>query len=316
MLKVGVLGVGGISGAHIPAWNRIEQAKLVALCDIRPEQLEPYKDGSYHLYTDFEDMIANEDLDIIDICLPTFLHVEYSIKAMQKGINVLCEKPISLNSEDVKKVYAAAKQHNVKFMVAHVIRFWDEYVFLKDIIDTKKYGKLKNGHIERMGNTPKWSWDDWMADPQRSGLVPFDLHIHDLDWLIYTLGKPTSISVNRVKSGKSDYMNGLYNYDGFFITAHSAWFDNEFNFTYGYRFMFEDAVIELKSGTLTVFETSGKTYTVGGDISSDDACINLPATDAYFNEIRYFTDCVLYNKPADIINPDELECVLNILNEY
>ena len=65
-------------------------------------------------------------------------------------------------------------------MVAHVLRWWREYVFLKDAIDSGRYGKLLSGHMARLGNTPKWSWDNWMRDPERSGLVPFDLHIHDL----------------------------------------------------------------------------------------------------------------------------------------
>ena len=71
-------------------------------------------------------MLANEELDIIDICLPTYLHVEYSIKSMEKGMHVICEKPISLNREDVKRVCDTAKKNNVKFMVAQVLRFWSE----------------------------------------------------------------------------------------------------------------------------------------------------------------------------------------------
>ena len=95
MLKVGLVGVGGISGAHIPVWDAMEDAELVALCDVRPEQMTNY--SSKRCYTDFEDMLANEELDILDICLPTYLHADYSIKALEKGIHVICEKPISLN---------------------------------------------------------------------------------------------------------------------------------------------------------------------------------------------------------------------------
>ena len=69
MLKVGLVGVGGISGSHIPAWDAMEDTKLAALCDIRPERMEPYPD-KYH-YQDFDEMLEKEDLDILDICLPT-----------------------------------------------------------------------------------------------------------------------------------------------------------------------------------------------------------------------------------------------------
>ena len=89
MLKIGLVGVGGISGAHIPAWLEMENAQLIAICDIRTERLEKYPDIKH--YTDYDEMLANEEFDIIDICLPTYLHADYAIKAMEKGINVITE---------------------------------------------------------------------------------------------------------------------------------------------------------------------------------------------------------------------------------
>ena len=112
MLKVAVVGVGGISGAHIPAWDEMENAELVALCDIRPERMEQYENKRH--YTDFEEMLNNEEIDILDICLPTYLHADYAVKAMERGIHVICEKPISLKEEDIDRVYETAKKNNVK----------------------------------------------------------------------------------------------------------------------------------------------------------------------------------------------------------
>ena len=80
MLKVGLVGVGGISGAHIPAWEEMADAELVALCDIRPEQMEKYE--NVNKYTDFDEMLSKEQIDILDICLPTYMHVEFAMKAM------------------------------------------------------------------------------------------------------------------------------------------------------------------------------------------------------------------------------------------
>ena len=74
MLKVGLIGVGGISGSHIPAWDAMEDTELAALCDIRPERMEPYPDKRH--YTDLDEMLEKEELDILDICLPTYLHVD------------------------------------------------------------------------------------------------------------------------------------------------------------------------------------------------------------------------------------------------
>ena len=140
-----------------------------------------------------------EDLDILDICLPTFLHADYSIKAMEKGMHVICEKPISLHAEDVERIYSTAHQINVKFMVAQVLRFWPEYELLKELYDSQKYGKLLSASLTRLGGIPKWSWDNWMRDEKRSGLVPFDLHIHDLDFIIYAFGTPNHMQKHRSK---------------------------------------------------------------------------------------------------------------------
>ena len=136
MLKVGVVGVGGISGAHIPAWEEIKEVELVALCDIRQERLDNYPAKRH--YNDFKEMLEKEELDILDICLPTYLHADYAIMAMEKGINVICEKPISLKEEDIERVYSTAKKNNVKFMIAQVLRFWPEYELLKEIFGEKR----------------------------------------------------------------------------------------------------------------------------------------------------------------------------------
>lgn len=197
MLKVALVGVGGISGAHISAWEAKEDSNLTALCDIRPEQMEKYPEKRH--YTDFDEMLDKEEIDILDICLPTYLHADFSVKAMEKGINVICEKPVSLKKEDVKRVYECAEKNNVKFMIAQVLRFWPEYEIVKDIYDKGTYGKLLSGSMRRLGLRPKWSWDNWMADENRSGLVPFDLHIHDSDFMVYAFGNPNKVTDFRAK---------------------------------------------------------------------------------------------------------------------
>lgn len=312
MLKVGLVGVGGISGAHIPVWDKMEDAELVALCDVRPEKLEAYTQK--HCYTDFDEMLRKEQLDILDICLPTFLHTEFAIKAMEKGIHVLCEKPLSLHREDVKKVYEAAEKNHVHYMVAHVIRFWPEYEFVKELYDSKKYGKLLSGSMYRLGSCPKWSWDNWMTDETHSGLVPYDLHIHDLDFMIYAFGNPKNTHCNRVKKPQQDYIHAVYEYDDFFITADASWYAAPYPFTAAFRFQFEDAIVEKTSDKLTVYENNGTVYSPADDAQKGDTGhINLPKSNAYANEIRYFADCVKENKPIDKIHPQEIETVIDIL---
>ena len=313
MYKVALVGVGGISGAHIPAWEEMENAELVALCDIRPERTENFAETK-HIYTDFEEMLEKEEFDILDICLPTYLHADYAVKAMEHGKHVICEKPISMNKEDVDRVYSTAEKHNVKFMVAHVLRWWPEYELLKEIFDTKKYGKLLSGTMTRLGCYPKWSWDGWMMDEKRSGLVPFDLHIHDLDYMVYAFGMPKVAYQYRSKLPDQDFITINYNFGDFSINTEASWYATSYPFTAEFRFQFEDAVVANENGKMIIYLRNDEKIDLSAEAEGDTGDINLPKSDAYANEIKYFFDCIENDKPIDKINPEELRCVLNILN--
>ena len=312
MLKVGLVGVGGISGAHIPAWKNMEEVDLAALCDVREEQMANYPEQ--RCYTDFDEMLKKEQLDILDICLPTYLHAEYAIKAMKQGIHVICEKPISLHKEDVEKIYCTARENNVKFMVAQVLRFWPEYQLVKDLYDSGKYGKLLSGSMKRLSSIPKWSWDGWMQDETRSGMVPFDLHIHDSDFMIYTFGKPKNIDVHRTKRPDQDYICAIYEYPNFFITAEASWYASPYPFGAEYRFQFEDAVAAWEKGVCKIYEKAGAIIDLTTQSDGDTGHINLPKSNAYANEIRYFTDCVLKDRQPEKVKAEELETVIDILH--
>lgn len=312
MLKIALVGVGGISGAHIPAWEAMKETELVAICDIRPKCMEKYPEK--HRYTDFEDMLEKEDIDILDICLPTYLHADFAIEAMKRGIHVICEKPISLKEEDVTRIYATAREMNVKFMVAQVLRFWPEYELIKEIYDTRKYGKLLAGYMSRLGAYPKWSWDNWMKDSARSGLVPYDLHVHDLDFMIYTFGKPANVQSHRSKRPEQDYVSVTYEYEDFFITAEASWYAAPLPFQAGFRFQFEEALITYVDGKCTIYKNDDSIVDYVSGAIGDTGSINLPKSDAYANEIRYFTECVLSDKFPEKIKAEELKTAISILN--
>ena len=314
MLKVGLVGTGGISRAHIPAWIAMEETELVALCDIRPEMMEEFPNQRH--YTDFSEMLEKEDLDILDICLPTNLHVDYAVQAMEKGIHVICEKPIALKEEAVTRAYEAAERNNVKFMIAQVLRFWPEYEFLKSIVGSGRYGKVLSGYMQRLGVKPKWSWDNWMMDPERSGMVPFDLHIHDVDFLMYCFGNPRNVIRHRSLRPEQDYIANVYEYGDFFVTVEAAWYAAPMPFGAGFRFQFEDALVIYEKGVCTVYQNDGTVLDFSAAISGEveAGSVNLIQSDAYANEIRYFTDCVLADRFPDKVKAAELKNVIRILN--
>lgn len=310
MLKIGLVGVGGISGVHIPAWDSMEDAELVAICDIRPERMEKYPEKRH--YENIDEMLEKEEFDILDICLPTFLHYEVALKAIKKGINVLCEKPLSLEPAEITALYSAAEENNVKVMAAQVLRFWYEYEILKNIYETEKYGKLISGSMSRLGVRPETSWNNWMLDEKLSGLVPFDLHIHDCDFLHYAFGKPVKTSTYRAKRPEQDYLEVVYEYDGFFVTADASWYASPYPFRATYRFQFENAVVAYEGGKLTVYERGGSAKDLT-EVAGNSGVLGLPKSDAYANEIRYFTDCVINDRAIGKVTSDSLCDVIGLL---
>ena len=315
MLKVCMVGMGGISGAHRNAWKEIPEVQVVGVCDIREEKKNAAaEDMNARGYDDCLTMLKAEKPDILDICLPTYLHADYAIMGMENGAHVLTEKPISLKKEDIARIYDTAKRCGKNFMVAQVLRFWPEYMALKEACDSGKYGALLSGSMTRLGHTPQSSWDDWMKDPERSGLVPFDLHIHDLDFMVYAFGKPENVQCHRAKNERQDYFNAVYEYPGFFICAEAAWFDCDFTFRSAYRFQFEKAVMELRDSVLTIYHQDNTSEEFKAEEALNTS-LDLPKSNAYYNEIRYFVDCVLEGKPCEKVKAEELHTVLELIEK-
>ena len=314
MLSVVIIGCGGISGSHAGAWEKIPEVKVIGCCDIREEKSKPMaKRFGCKAYKDYKRMINALKPDIVDICLPTYLHPEVAVWALNKGCNVLTEKPISLKKRDVARVYGAAEKNGKRFMVAQCVRFWDEFRYVADCYADGRFGRLLSGHMMRMGNTPASSWDDWMLDPERSGLVPFDLHIHDLDFMVSIFGKPVKMVRDRARSVRQDYIHATYTYDDFFIVSEAAWYDSGYAFRSGFRFQFEKAVMEYTGGVLTVYSKDSGTFKPFD--SADGEGGYVPRTNAYYNEIRYFTDCVLNGTDCEKVKAHELETVLDCIKK-
>jgi len=313
MLKVAVVGVGGISGTHIPAWEKMEDVELVALCDIRQKPLDKHPDK--HCYTSYDEMLAKEDLDIVDICAPTYLHVEFSKKALERGIHVVCEKPLALDPADAKMLFKTAEAHNVKFMVAQVLRFERNYQILKKLYDEKTYGRLLSLSMRRLCGIPRWSFENWMPQKEKSGLAAFDMHIHDLDFCIYAFGAPKNAIQHRTDLPGQDWLHAIYEYDDFCVSIEAGWFATPYRFNAGFRAQFENAVLDCGYGKFILWDPDGNEIDLAEE-AAGPAVINLPKSNGYFNELRYFADCVKENKPQDIVKAWEVETALAIAKAF
>jgi predicted dehydrogenase len=148
---------------------------LVSICDVDRGKFEnmfgqgefgqpdiQYDFSGFKRYSDPEEMIEMGDLDIVDIVLPTPLHSEIAIKAMHQGINVLCEKPMARNLKQCEEMISVSKQTNRKLMIAHCLRFWPAYVYLKETVDCGRLGRVVGAYFFRGGSPPVWSYQNWL----------------------------------------------------------------------------------------------------------------------------------------------------------
>ena len=316
MIKVALIGAGRMGKIHYDAYNSIPDVKVIAAQDVDLETAKArINDPDVIFYDNLDLMLEQENIDMVDICSPTYLHAEHAIKAISKGFHTICEKPISLSVDKAQQIVDATRKHNVFFMVAQVIRFWPEYEYLKKAYDEKIYGNLNQILFTRVGEMTKTSWQDWMRDINKSGMAPIDLHIHDVDFILHMLGKPKAITSFSRQNGKNiSWINTHYEYnDDVMVEAEGAWYDPKFPFSMSYRASFENAILEYKANKLILYNNDGSTSQIQLEEVKSNSQLNVGSVNGYFYELEYFVNCVKSNTPPERITPDESIISLQIV---
>ena len=304
-VRVGLIGVGGMGGCHFYNYEKIADAELVAVCDVRENVAkEKVGDRNIKIYTDYNKMIKNEDLDMIDICTPSFLHADMAVKLLKKGYHVLCEKPMTLNTRDAKRVAAIANQSEKNFMVAHVVRFMAPYRYLRNVIETKELGRLIRLEMKRISAIPQWSWEDWMRDEKLSGGVTTDLSIHDFDFVQSVLGMPDKLGAYRYQmTNNNDTVVTSMIYDGdILVTCEGTWYNTSIPFDASFTAVFQNGYVELNKGKLI---KNGKEVELNKEEAPKvDLGINVGNDDGYLAEMSYFVNCIKEGKKPDYVTPE------------
>ncbi len=313
MLKAGLLGLGTIGKAHFERGymamsKESGPIKLEACFDVTKENLE-IADG-VRKYTDLDSFFENEKdkLDMVDICLPTFLHKEVAIKAMQHGFHVLCEKPMALNYEDASEMCKVAKETGKTLMITQVLRFIDDYEKIYDYIKSNKLGKVKYvQHTTYIGGLPQGQ-NGWFQNVKLSGGPMLDVHVHDVDILNYLLGMPKALSSSSFPSGakeKIDALSSNYYYDdGKCVSDQSDWsVVNKHNLGRSLRINFEKGYIILQKDLFVKVDEEGNVE----DLTIENK------SDGILKEITYFAQCVINNQPVTKCLPEDSAMAIKII---
>ena len=309
-IKVAIVGFGGIARSHYMGYTQLAAegapVKLVAVCDIDPERFNTrlrtnlYNASetlpeSIHRYTDAEELIAREEFDMADICLPTYLHKEYAIKLMAAGKHVMCEKPMALSGGECEEMLAASAKYDRKLMIGQCLRFNATYELLKDTVESGRYGSLRRLFMERRSSQPRWSFEHWFEDTARSGGCILDMHIHDIDMARWLLGEPDAVSaISYDTAARWAVENTRLYYNNTMVVINGSWDEaKSCRFYWGFNAGFEEASIICDNGKVTVYPNDGEAYEA-----------EIAPKDHMAEEIRYFVSTILGGEKNTVNTPE------------
>jgi predicted dehydrogenase len=227
MIRIGLAGIGFMGYTHFEAAKKLKGAKITALASRNEAKLAGKWTGirgnfgppagevdtsKLAKYREFGDLIADPNIDLVDICTPPDQHESMVLAALAAGKHVLVEKPIALDTRAADRMVAAAAKAKRLLMVGQVLPFFPEFKFVADTVASGKYGKLRAAHFRRVICKPDWSAD--MADADKSGGPAIDLHIHDTHFISLLAGVPKGVrSSGIVENGAAQYLSTQYLYD-------------------------------------------------------------------------------------------------------
>ena len=199
-IKLGLIGCGGVTiWAHVPVLKQFKNVEVVAVCDVIKERAEKAaKDlKAKHIFTDYKELLALNEIDMVDICTPNYLHSVIAIDALQAGKHVFCEKPDAITVDQVIAMKTASEQTGKQLMIMRNNRFTPGSQYAKNFIEAGKCGEIyagRCGWIRRRGIPGKGGW---FTTKELSGGGPLiDLGVHMLDLAIWMMGNPTPVTVS------------------------------------------------------------------------------------------------------------------------
>src|SRR5947199_1546295 len=288
MIRIGIVSLGFMGMIHYLAARKLKGAQVTALCSRDPKKLagdwrsirgnfgppgEMMDLGSIKKYDRLEKLLADPDIDLIDICNPTHLHPQTATQALQAGKHVLVEKCIALETQDADAMVEAAAKAGKLMMVAQVLPFFAEFAYAAEAIRSRRFGKLLGAHFKRVISQPDWSAE--IADAAKTGGPAIDLHIHDTHFIGLVCGVPSQVfSTGVVDDNAVSYLTTQYLYGpgGPAISCSSGAVAQKGRpFVHGYEVYLEKATLVYESGTchLTLLDADGKAERVQLQESSD-----------------------------------------------
>lgn len=323
MIRLGLIGVGFMGWIHYLAYKKVAGLQLAAVSTRDPKRLagdwrdikgnfgppgEQVDLSDVAKYSDWRELLANPEIDVVDICLPPYLHAEVTIAALEAGKHVLCEKPLALTINECDRMVETARRAKRSLFTAHVLPFLPEYAYAREINQSGRFGKLLGGNFRRVISDPTWLADFY--DLRKVGGPLLDLHVHDAHFIRYLFGMPSEVvSCGRCRGETVSYCDSIFRFPhtDFSVSSTTGVIGQQGRgFMHGFEIHWEQATLAfqlsvtdsgLQSLPLTLYRPDGKAEQPA-----------LPAGDpmlyAFERELGEVMDCLREGRESRLLGGD------------
>ncbi|MEI7849489.1 MAG: Gfo/Idh/MocA family oxidoreductase [Chloroflexota bacterium] len=201
-MKVGIVGVGFMGSIHAAGWAETGAELIGFVAETVEEAAGLAQQYNVKIYPDLAAMLP--DVDVVDLCTPTHLHRDMTLQAAAAGKDIVCEKPLARTSQQALEMIQACRKAGVQLLVAHVVRFFNQYALAKASVAYGEIGKPGVIRLSRGSFRPKKPTGNWLVDEVKSGGILMDLMIHDYDYARWIAGDVESVFAKKVTSGHPD----------------------------------------------------------------------------------------------------------------
>jgi predicted dehydrogenase len=313
MYNVVIIGTGTMGREHMRSCRSLSNVKVVGVFDNRQSNAERYaEEFGVKAYSSFDEVLHDDAVQIILVCTPTSTHKEYVLRGLEASKHVFCEKPIARTLEDGEEIVAAAKRGKSKFMVGHVVRFFPEYLQLREIIRSGRIGRVGVARFVRAASFPH-SVGEWYGDESKSGGVILDMMIHDVDYAQWLFGKVQRIYSKALTYDghkEKDYALVVLRFNnGIIAHLEGSWMYSPPTFFTKFEVAGSEGIVEFDS------RTSVAVRVTRGAMPSSEKSVEVPKSTMrktpYALEIEHFIHCIDSNRKP-LVGAEEALLALKI----
>lgn len=303
LVRVALAGSGEMGMTHFRAYQRLSGVRVVGALASSRRGRARWKELGVPVFDSLEELVEGAAPDVVDLCTPTDLHPAQAIRALELGCHVIVEKPCALTADLARAMFAAARRQNRLLLVAQVVQFSGNGLLLRRLLEELPYGPARDALFQRLGPRPGWSREGWFFHKERSGLVPFDLHIHDLDLAVSLFGPAVPRSFTSAGDDSLSLCRMEYRCGEVSVGAEAGWLHASLPFSARWRVCFRDALVVFDGTTATAYPNGGPPQT-----------LHLPPVpDPYAAELEHFLACIRAETPSPLVPEERVISVLESL---